>query len=826
MKKLSALYAIVLVLLMLAAPGHAQSDRGKHIAEGYDFVVAVQWDGTVRAAGDNTYGQCDTSQWRNVIAVDAESDHTLALKKDGTVYAAGRNEFGQCDVQDWKDIVMVTADYNASYGLKKDGTVVTTSKKDNRANREIAAWQDIVWIDAIWGDLFAIDKNGTGYGAGLDSIEIKDAMQIDVTHDDVYVLKRDGTVECDINFSLIPTFTSPKKLDLQDVVAIGGSGNVGLTRDGFLVSGRQNGYYGRWSGIAYIQDGYGITADGLVVFEDMTNLSNEAWEEICSWHVMVDPNRARELGVTTPQGDKAQTNHVLLAENGMRIKGQIMEFGEDSKYAVYAGPGSNTLRGGDGRALVSARGPIEVFGVENGWALICYDVSQGKQRFGYIPALALPKAFAGSKRFKPMNLSALAGKAVILKDTYVTDDPFGTKSPLCTLAAGQKDVLFLGALNDNWVYVQTANDQGVSLRGFVPAKAVQRAEGNLPQAAIVAEGTEEIWTNASPEHHYYDTKFDYFIVPDDAKAVVLPHSITDVRRLQDLLYLEQLTDIKVADDHPVFQSIDGILYSKDGTELRFYPPAREGSQLHLREGTTGIGMDSGLNLAVNFMSIVLPSTYTDDVFSMPKVENYLVSEDNPAYTAIDGVLFTKDGTRLVAYPLARRDESYTVPQGTVEIGDYAFDGAEHLKHVALPQGVETIGWGSFGGCTALQSVVFPNTLSVIDEGAFSGCSSLRQVELPTSLGYIGYAAFSSSGLSGELRIPEGVVYLGARNIENISVKDLYLPASLRTWEFDSENFYADLQAGGEWGPVIYAPRGSWAETFARDEGFRVVVLEP
>ena len=57
------------------------------------------------------------------MAISAGSDSTVGLKADGTVVAVGDNEYGQCDVSDWTDIVAISVD-DHTVGLKKDGTVV------------------------------------------------------------------------------------------------------------------------------------------------------------------------------------------------------------------------------------------------------------------------------------------------------------------------------------------------------------------------------------------------------------------------------------------------------------------------------------------------------------------------------------------------------------------------------------------------------------------------------------------------------------------------------------------------------------------------------
>lgn len=54
--------------------------------------------------GDNTRGQCNVSDWTDIVAVSAGLNHSAGLKSDGTVVAAGRNEEGQCHVSDWTNI--------------------------------------------------------------------------------------------------------------------------------------------------------------------------------------------------------------------------------------------------------------------------------------------------------------------------------------------------------------------------------------------------------------------------------------------------------------------------------------------------------------------------------------------------------------------------------------------------------------------------------------------------------------------------------------------------------------------------------------------------
>ena len=81
-------------------------------------------DGSVVSVGDNSYGQCDTDTWTDIVAISASTYHTVGLKSDGSVIAVGDNSYGKCDIDSWTDIVAISADDYHTVGLKSDGSVV------------------------------------------------------------------------------------------------------------------------------------------------------------------------------------------------------------------------------------------------------------------------------------------------------------------------------------------------------------------------------------------------------------------------------------------------------------------------------------------------------------------------------------------------------------------------------------------------------------------------------------------------------------------------------------------------------------------------------
>ena len=63
------------------------------VAAGWEHTVGLKADGTVVAAGENSYGQCDVSGWTDIISVATGEGHTVALKANGRVIARGNNKY-------------------------------------------------------------------------------------------------------------------------------------------------------------------------------------------------------------------------------------------------------------------------------------------------------------------------------------------------------------------------------------------------------------------------------------------------------------------------------------------------------------------------------------------------------------------------------------------------------------------------------------------------------------------------------------------------------------------------------------------------------------
>lgn len=238
------------------------------------------------------------------------------------------------------------------------------------------------------------------------------------------------------------------------------------------------------------------------------------------------------------------------------------------------------------------------------------------------------------------------------------------------------------------------------------------------------------------------------------------------------------------------------------------------------------------------------------------IMNITVSDENTVYKDCDGILFTKDGKKLLYAPKLLPGNSlttYIVPDGVETIGSQAFYKTRY-RRVVLPDSVKVIGVDAFEN--GYLTDVDLNKVEKISTNAFAGCKYLRYVKWSdaTKLSIAGDLLFGSGDNniqymyltknlkysnydhSAELQlqnlktlvVEEGTSVIGRgefqytqletvilpegiKKIEEAAfshdpkLKKIYIPASVTTIE-------DKVLSGND--TVIYGVSGSAAETFA------------
>lgn len=158
---------------------------------GWRFAVGLTQDGQLRFSGYADKQRADyqrnKEKWKEVIRISAsggETDarkesgkkrgngHIVGLKKDGTVVAIGDNTYGQCDVDDWKDIVrIITGDWY-TVGIRSDGRVLITGDNKNNTyyieHKLIESIDNVIDAAAGYGQTICLLSDGSIKAFGFD----------------------------------------------------------------------------------------------------------------------------------------------------------------------------------------------------------------------------------------------------------------------------------------------------------------------------------------------------------------------------------------------------------------------------------------------------------------------------------------------------------------------------------------------------------------------------------------------------------------------------------------------------------------------------------
>ena len=156
-------------------------------------------------------------------------------------------------------------------------------------------------------------------------------------------------------------------------------------------------------------------------------------------------------------------------------------------------------------------------------------------------------------------------------------------------------------------------------------------------------------------------------------------------------------------------------------------------EINLGNGVRKLGVAAFEN-CTSIQSITIPKNVQKIGYNVAyfcdKLAAYHVDEQNENYCDIDGVLYTKDKSKLVIYPKAKKltDQIYTVDPACKEIEGMAFDYAAGLKEIKLPDGLTTIGRYAFLCCEQLEKLQIPETVTTI-KGALDHITNLRYLYL-------------------------------------------------------------------------------------------------
>ena len=237
--------------------------------------------------------------------------------------------------------------------------------------------------------------------------------------------------------------------------------------------------------------------------------------------------------------------------------------------------------------------------------------------------------------------------------------------------------------------------------------------------------------------------------------------------LIDLVLDKTFSEIWVSPNNPTYRSIDGVLYSKDGTELLCFPPASEKNTFQIPDTVRSIGKKA-FCWCRSLTEITIPNSVTSIGYG--------------------------------AFGFCTSLTEITIPDSVTSIGKWAFGNCTSLTEITIPDSVTTIEKWAFSHCTSLTEITIPNSVTLIGEYVFYectsltkatilasvtsisgwtfwGCTSLTEITIPNSVTSIGYSAFLDCSSLTEITIPDsvtsimGCAFYGCTSLTKITIPD-------------------------------------------------------
>ena len=86
-----------------------------------------------------------------------------------------------------------------------------------------------------------------------------------------------------------------------------------------------------------------------------------------------------------------------------------------------------------------------------------------------------------------------------------------------------------------------------------------------------------------------------------------------------------------------------------------------------------------------------------------------VAKDNPNFSSLNGVLYSKKQDTLIIYPAAKTDAAYIIPSGVTSVAMYAFSENPYLETLTIPNSLIKVGDSAFYNCKNLRAVSYNGT---------------------------------------------------------------------------------------------------------------------
>ncbi len=319
------------------------------------------------------------------------------------------------------------------------------------------------------------------------------------------------------------------------------------------------------------------------------------------------------------------------------------------------------------------------------------------------------------------------------------------------------------------------------------------------------------------------------------REINIPESVSNIVGVP-IIECPSVEQINVSEKNNYYRSVDGVLFSKDMSQLIYYPSNKDGDSYKVPDEVKEFSpcADNGaFNYNQNLKSVTLNANINLSSWNFPrssfdyasKLEAIYVDSKNPYLTSDNGILYSKDKTILVSYPANCSQTRYIMPDNVSTMSENAFYGAKNLKEIQLSKKFEIRVYGVqfFLGCRNLESISVPEsnselysvdgvlfrkhdsddldnpclisypqnksdskyevpkTVKSIEPRAFEGNTNLSTVIIPDNVTEIKLCAFMDCRSLSKVVLPSNlkeISYSAFRNCSSLT--DIDIPSSVTT----------------------------------------------
>ena len=319
------------------------------------------------------------------------------------------------------------------------------------------------------------------------------------------------------------------------------------------------------------------------------------------------------------------------------------------------------------------------------------------------------------------------------------------------------------------------------------------------------------------------------------REINIPESVSNIVGVP-IIECPSVEQINVSEKSNYYCSVDGVLFSKDMSQLIYYPSNKSGDSYKVPDEVKEFSpcADNGaFNYNQNLKSLTLNANINLSSWNFPrssfayasKLEAIYVDSKNPYLTSDNGILYSKDKTILVSYPTNCSQTRYIMPDNVSAMSENAFYGAKKLKEIQLSKKLEIRVYGVqfFLGCRNLESISVPEsnndfytvdgvlfrrrdsdgldnpclisypqnkkdskyevpkTVKSIERSAFEGNTNLSTVIIPDNVTEIKLCAFMDCRSLSKVVLPSNlkeISYSAFRNCSSLT--DIDIPSSVTT----------------------------------------------